>query len=131
MGELNHSYGETEAQLWGKQAQLWGLRPGALLTSNEGALLPRLFQQQDVLQQGCRGVPLQRHPQQAAGDGRGAEELPAQRSPGAQRGHGRPLGFRLWGQLGGCLGGGGEPAMGAAVSPHRTAEPPHGMPGHR
>ena len=104
--------GETEAQLWGKQAQLWGLRPGALLTSNEGALLPRLFQQQDVLQQGCRGVPLQRHPQQAAGDGRGAEELPAQRSPGAQRGHGRPLGFRLWGQLGGCLGGGGGTSNG-------------------
>ena len=112
MGKLRHSYGGKGGTAMGKQAQLWGLRPGALLTSNEGALLPRLFQQQDVLQQGCRGVPLQRHPQQAAWDGRGAEELPAQRSPGAQRGHGRPLGFRLWGQLGGCLGGGGGTSNG-------------------
>lgn len=52
------------------------------LTSNEGALLPSLLQQQHVLQQGGMpvgaGVALQRHAQQAARDGGCAHELARQ-----------------------------------------------------
>lgn len=69
------------------------------LTCDEGALLPSLLQQQHVLQQ--RGVPvraavtLQRHTQQAAGDGGRAHELARQRATLPQGLEGLPLGLLL------------------------------------
>ena len=85
-----------------------------------GGLWGSAHQQQDVLQQGGGGVPLQGHPQQTAGDGRRAQELPAERSPGAQRRHRRAIGFGLRGQLGGRLGG---QQWGLLGQPQRTPKP--------
>ena len=69
------------------------------LTSDEGALLPSLLQQQHVLQQGGMpvgaGVTLQRHAQQAAGDGGCAHELARQRATLPQGLEGLPLGLLL------------------------------------
>lgn len=77
------------------------------LTSYECALLPGLFQQQNMLQQG--GVPvgarvaLQCHAQQAAGDGRRAHELARQRAALPQGLKGLPLSLLLCRQLRGGL----------------------------
>lgn len=86
------------------EAQKWGLTPlpctaARPLTSDEGALLPGLLQQQYMLQQ--RGVPMgacvtfQGHAQQAAGDRGCAHELASQCATLPQGLKGLPLGLLL------------------------------------